>query len=92
MGLVPKLQTMGYSRKKSIREEGLRTCFFENPPRMFRFFILPLETPDKTKLHPKKLHKNCATSHRNYEAKTKTAGSSTRLFLDHPQKFYVVFN
>ena len=29
-----------------------QTNFFENPPGILKFFILPLEITDKTKLHP----------------------------------------
>ena len=46
---------LGYSRKENSR--GLRTYFFEKPLEFFNFFTLPLEIPDKTKLHPWKSHK-----------------------------------
>ena len=46
---------LGYSRKENSR--GLRTYFFEEPLEFFNFFTLPLEIPDKTKLHPWKFHK-----------------------------------
>ena len=36
---------------------GLRTYFFKILPRILRFLTLPLEIPDKTKLHPSKLRK-----------------------------------
>ena len=53
------LPPFGYSRKRPKREEGwgLRTYFFENTPGIFWFLTLPLDIPDKTKLHPWKLHK-----------------------------------
>ena len=35
----------------------LRIYFFENPPGIFRFFTLPLEILDKTKLNPWIFHK-----------------------------------
>ena len=31
---------------------GLRTYVFETPPGIFRFFTLPMEILDKTRLHP----------------------------------------
>ena len=40
---------------------GLRTYLFENPPRIFRFFTLLLEIPDKTKLSPIETPQNCVT-------------------------------
>ena len=45
---------LGYSRKENSR--GLRTYFFEEPLEFFNFFTLPLEIPDKTKLHLWKFH------------------------------------
>ena len=32
-------------------EGGLRPYFFKSPPGIFHFFTLPLDIPDKTKLH-----------------------------------------
>ena len=43
--------------KQKIIGVGLSIYFFENFPRIFWFLILALEILDKTKLHPKKLHK-----------------------------------
>ena len=50
---------MGHPRKKQMAGGGgLRTYFFEKKPRKcFIFFTLPLEIPDKTKLHPWKFRK-----------------------------------
>ena len=57
---------MGYSLKKPKRERarwgegegsgrgrGLQTYFFEKPSGKFMFFTLTLETPHKTRLHPR---------------------------------------
>ena len=40
-----------FPEKEQTAGRGLMTYFFENPHRIFSFFTLPLETPDKTKLH-----------------------------------------
>ena len=48
---------------------GLRTYIFENPPEIFRFFTLPMEIPNKTRLHPEKLYKIVlATPLENFKA------------------------
>ena len=46
---------LGYSRKK-LHRGRLKTYLLESPS-TFLFFTLPLEIPDKTKLHPWKFHK-----------------------------------
>ena len=37
--------------KDQTRGVGVEDIFFENPRGIFRFFTLPLEIPDKTRLH-----------------------------------------
>ena len=41
------LDTLDYSTKNQTG--GWRTYFFENPPVIFKFFTLPMETLDKIK-------------------------------------------
>ena len=45
----------GLFKKKKTR--GFRTYFFEKKPRFFFIFSVPLEIPDKTKLHSWKFGK-----------------------------------
>ena len=71
--------------------------YFENilfwkPPRIFHFFNLPLEIPDKTKLHPWKFYTFLLDPLELPRPKTKTPGKSTLFFLVHPQKFHFIFN
>ena len=69
----------GYSRKKP----NMRTYFFENPSGVFHVFTLPLEIPDRTKLHLWKFHKIVlATSLGNL----KTSKSQD------PWKFHMIFS
>ena len=69
---------MGYSRKKKKTwGGGLRTYFFERPPGIFHFFILPLEIPGKSKLHPWKLCKPALHPLEIPRSKAKTPGNST---------------
>ena len=86
-----KVLTNGLFQKKKLTG-GLRTYFFEHPPRVFRFFNLPIEIPDKIKFHSWKLDKIVLHPSQILRPKTKTPGKSTRCFLDHPWKFHVVFN
>ena len=78
--------------EKKNKEAGLRTYFFEKTPGFCRFFTLPLEIPDRTRLHPCKLHKIVLHPSEILRPKMKAPGNSTWLFLDHSQKFLVVFN
>ena len=75
-------QEMGYSRKKNRVVED----FFEKQketPGIFRIFILPLEIPGKTKLHPWKFYKIVLDPLENpRRSKTKTPGNSISFFLD----------
>ena len=43
--------------QKNIKQGGLSTYFLEKSPGIFHFITLPLEIPNKTKLHPWKFHK-----------------------------------
>ena len=81
---------MGYSRKKK-QGWGVEDTLFWTSPGIFRFLTLPLEIPDKTKLHPiarLETQQNCIAHPQhpseNLRPKTKTPGNSTWLFLDHP--------
>ena len=69
--------------KKKTR--GLRIYIFEKTLRIFCFFTLPLEIPDKIKLHPWKFHKVmlpiCVTSLGNSKAK-----------IQDPWKFRIIFS
>ena len=47
---LPRLIGIPEKRKKNMG--GLRSFFLVNHPGIFGFFNLPLETPNKTKLHP----------------------------------------
>ena len=81
-GVHETVLILGYSRKKSNKEEGwLRTYFFENPPGIF--FTLPLEISDKTRLHAWKFHKIVLDSLEIPRPKTKIPGNSTLFFLGH---------
>ena len=62
------------------------------PPIIFSCFTLPLEIPDKTKLHPWKFCKIVLHHWEIPRPKTKTPGNSTWFFLGHPWKFHFVFN
>ena len=55
-------------------------------------FTLPLEIPNKAKLHPQKLHKIVLHPSEILRHKTKTPGKFYIIFFDHPWKFHVVFN
>ena len=100
---------MGYFWKKKTVGGGrgaieLGHAFMKTPLEFSIFFTLPLEIPDKTKLHPWKFHKFLlATSIGNSKTKNQnpwleiphyfflvTLGNST-LFLINPWKFYMLF-
>ena len=52
--LIYKYSDNGLFKKKSIKKQtrgGLKTYLFENPPEIFKLFILPLEILNQTKLH-----------------------------------------
>ena len=68
---------MGYSRKKQTGVE-------DTPLELFIFLLLtlPLEIPDKRKLHPRIFHKIMLDPF----------GNSTLFFLGHTWKFHFVFN
>ena len=55
----------------------LRTYVFEKTPGIFRFPTLPLEIPDKTKLHPWKLRKILIHPLEILRPETKAPGNST---------------
>ena len=68
--------------QKKNQTGGLRIYFFVTTPGIFRFFTLPLEIQDKTRLHPYKLHKIVLHLSEILRSKTKTIGNS-RWFLLH---------
>ena len=72
-----------YSRKKKQRG-GWEHTFLETPPGISRFFILPLESPDKTKFL--ETAQNCYNPWKFQDLKPRTPGNSTWFFLDHPWK------
>ena len=82
---------INYSKKKKPNRWWLRTYFSKNTPGIFNFF-LPLEIPDKTKLHPWKIHKIVLHVFEIPRPETKTPGTSTLFFLGYPWKFHFVFN
>ena len=49
-----KNSEMGHSRKN---QNGVEDILFWKPARIFHFFTLPLENPDKTELNPWIFHK-----------------------------------
>ena len=53
---LAKRPYLGYSRKNPNRT-GWGYNFWKKAPGFFRFVTLPLEIPDKMKLHPCKFHK-----------------------------------
>ena len=81
--------------QKKNRVEGLRTCFFENPPAleffMFFFYFNPGNSR-QSKTPPLEIPQNCVRSLGNSKTKTKTPGISALIFLLHPWKFSFVFN
>ena len=74
----------GLFQKKPNRG-GLRTYLFETPPGFFRIFTLPLEIPDKTRLHSKKLHKTG-----NSTLFLISSRKIHLLFLQYPWKFHIL--
>ena len=50
----------------NVFESWLSTYFFEKLLEFLRFLLLPLEIPEKTKLHPK-TPQNCVTSLGNFK-------------------------
>ena len=78
-----------FQKKKQGR--GVEDTLFWTSLGIFRFLTLPLEIPDKTKLHPIALletPQNCVAHPQHpseiLRPKTKTPGNSTWFFLDHP--------
>ena len=86
----PLVSLMGYSRKKTNR--GVEKIFFWKLSWNFLFFTLPLEIPDKRKLHLWKFHKFLLDPLEIPRPKTKTPGNSTLFFLGHPGKFHMLFH
>ena len=80
---------INYSRKKPNRR-WLRTYFSKDTTGIFNFF-LPLEIPDKTKLHPWKIHKIVLHGFEIPRPETKTPGTSAFFFswspLEIPLRF-----
>ena len=58
-------------KKKTNRGVGVRSCG------IFRVFTLPLEIPDKARLHPWKFHQTVLHASEILRPKTKTHGNST---------------
>ena len=46
------IPTYHWAIPEKKKKRGLRAYIFENPPGIFWFFTLPMEIPDKTRLHP----------------------------------------
>ena len=63
---------------------GWEHTFLETPPGISRFFILPLESPDKIKFL--ETAQNCYNPWKFQDLKPRTPGNSTWFFLDHPWK------
>ena len=70
---------LGYSRKNPKRGCWGHT-FLKKTPGIFRFVTLPLEIPDKMKLHPWKFHQIVSHPLEFPRPKTKTHGNSTVFF------------
>ena len=69
-------EKLGYSRKKPNIGHWRHG--------IFHFFTLPLEIPDKTKLHPWKFHKIVLDPLEIPRLKSKTPGKFTLFYLGHP--------
>ena len=82
---------INYSKKKPQTDGGWGHALLKTPLE-FLIFFLPLEIPDKTKLHPWKIHKIVLHAFEIPRPETKTPGTSTLFFLGHPWKFHFVFN
>ena len=67
---------LGYSRKKPNIGDWRHG--------IFHFFTLPLEIPDKTKLHPWKSHKIVLDPLEISRLKSKTPGKFTLFYLGYP--------
>ena len=67
---------LGYSRKKPNIGNWRHG--------IFHFFTLPLEIPDKTKLHPWKFHKIVLDPSEIPRLKSKTPGKFTLFYLGYP--------
>ena len=77
--------------KKTKKGGGvLRIYFFQPPPHpgIFDFFAVPLEIPDKTKLHPWKFHKIVL----DLLKITRQPWNFHLEFLGYPWKVHFVFN
>ena len=82
---------LGCSRKKK-KTGRVEEILFENAPEIFRCYTLPLEIPDKTRLHLWKIHKIVLRPLETLRPKAKNPGKFSWFFLDHPWKFHVAFN
>ena len=69
---------------------GVEDILFRKLPGIFHFFTLPLEIPDRTKLHPWKSHKIVLDPLKIPRPKTKTPVNSTLFFLGHLWKLHFV--
>ena len=70
----PQFSINGLFQKKNKNKWDWGNTFFKTPTGIFRFFILPLEIAEKTKLHPSEL----------LRPKTKSPGNSIWFFLSWP--------
>ena len=98
--LLAKRSHMGYSRKNPNRRVE-NIIFWKKTPGIFRFVTLPLEIPDKMKLHPWKLHKIVLHQLEFPRPKAKTHGiphdffwilpvNFTSFYID-PRNFHILF-
>ena len=81
---------LGYSRK-SKPTGGWRAHFFEKPLEFFISFTLPLEIPDKTKLHPWKFHKIALDHLEIPRPNHQDPWKFYIIFFGHPCKFLLLF-
>ena len=97
---LAKRSYMSYSRKNPNRK-GWGHNFWKKTPGIFRFVTLPLEIPDKMKLHSWKLHKTVLHPLEFPRPKAKTYGiphdffwitpvNSTSFCID-PRNIHILF-
>ena len=87
---LAKRSSIGYSRKNPNRRCWGHT-FWKKTPGIFRFVVLPLEIPDKVKLHPLEIPRSCVTPIGISKTKNLGPWNSTQYLLDLPSKFHFFF-
>ena len=77
-------------QKKKPNRGRVEDILFLNIYRLFYFFTLLLEIPEKTKLLPWKFHRFLLHPLEIPRPKTKNPGNSTLFFLVHTRKFHIL--